>query len=437
MICGTPAPLNYRRPSAFSAACPGCGRTLLGLLAALSASLPAVFAAVTVVVLVSLFPATVEAQGDPEEPCPGGGYNPTPVAVAVTAVPIVVASTTADYFVLYVRHTVDGSEVEFPVLVKRGEVDTTTLAENVAALPKERYRVEKYLIADPADVDGDCIDDLTELTNLGSQNPVNPAAGIALTDGAVAIPDEETFTALSEVFASRSGGWTHVVKFFLGDTDTDRPLVYFMNTSKHLIHQSFIDAVGPELGRHTKGELTYHPELVAPDGSQGLYYFSLNNLILPAFSHAERSYTQLAASMRLLDDNLAVYIPNRWLSRVQSDLQFFRASRMHLVFDEDLFSETDFQALNPGEGYGRLRALEPDERPHPREIVLYEALPNELPRVAGIISTVPQTPLSHVNLRAVQGVPNAFIRGAPRSQRLHPSTRTRSTISSAATYAIR
>ena len=409
---GTPALLNYF-PRTFSAACPGCGRTLLGLLAALSASLPAVFAAVTVVVLVSLFPATVEAQGDPEEPCPGGGYNPTPVAVAVAAVPIVVASTTADYFVLYVRHTVDGSEVEFPVLVKRGEVDTTTLAENVAALPKERYRVEKYLIADPADVDGDCIDDLTELTNLGSQNPVNPAAGIALTDGAVAIPDEETFTALSEVFASRSGGWTHVVKFLLADTDTDRPLVYFMNTSKHLIHQSFIDAVGPELGRHTSGKLTYHPELVAPDGSQGLYYFSLTNLILPAFSHAERSYTQLAASMRLLDDNLAVYIPNRWLSRVQSDLQFFRASRMHLVFDEDLFSETDFQALNPGEGYGRLRALEPDERPHPRDIVLYEALPNELPRVAGIISTVPQTPLSHINLRAVQDrIPNAFIRNA-------------------------
>ena len=44
-------------------------------------------------------------------------------------------------------------------------------------------------------------------------------------------------------------------------------------------------------------------------------------------------------------------------------------------------------------------------------IVIYEALPNELPRVAGIVSAVPQTPLSHVNLRAVQdGVPNAFIR---------------------------
>ena len=51
--------------------------------------------------------------------------------------------------------------------------------------------------------------------------------------------------------------------------------------------------------------------------------------------------------------------------------------------------------------------------PHPRDIVIYEALPNELPRVAGIITTVPQTRLSHVNLRAMQdGVPNAFIRDA-------------------------
>ena len=40
-------------------------------------------------------------------------------------------------------------------------------------------------------------------------------------------------------------------------------------------------------------------------------------------------------------------------------------------------------------------------------------MPNSLPRVAGIVSTAPQTPLSHVNLRAVQDrVPNAFIRGA-------------------------
>ena len=113
---------------------------------------------------VSALAIPVFAQGS--DPCNGGGYNPTPVEVTVGAVPIVVTSTTDDYFVLYVRHDLDGTEVEQPVLVKRGEAGTTTLAENVEALPAERYRVEKYLVADPADVDGDCIDDITELNDL-------------------------------------------------------------------------------------------------------------------------------------------------------------------------------------------------------------------------------------------------------------------------------
>jgi hypothetical protein len=45
--------------------------------------------------------------------------------------------------------------------------------------------------------------------------------------------------------------------------------------------------------------------------------------------------------------------------------------------------------------------------------VLYDALPNEMPRVAGVITTVMQTPLSHVNLRAVQDhIPNAVVTDA-------------------------
>ena len=403
------APLNHRRPSTFSAACPGCGRTLLGLLAALSAGLPTVFAAVTVVVLVSLFPATVEGQGD-SEPCPGGGYNPTPTAVEVTAVPIVVTSTTADYFVLYVKHDVDGTEVELPVLVKLGEAGTTTLAENVEALPKERYRVEKYLIADPADVDGDCVDDITELDNLGSMNPVNPAAAIELSDGAVVLPDRETVETLS--FEDSSG--TLFLKFLLIDMDTDRPLVYFQNTERVRPHIAILDAVGlTGAGGQVHGSMIYDPELVAPDGSLGVYRYWFGYRYDDSFSVVARIHTLLAASMPLLEDNLVLWIRNHALLDTQPDLPLYQASRINLVFDEDVFAETSYVALNPGEGYGLLRVREPDERPHPRDVVIYAALPNELPRVAGIVSTVPQTPLSHVNLRAVQdGVPNAFIRDA-------------------------
>ena len=392
-------PARTIAPSAFR-----CGRTLLGLLVALSAALPAVFAAVTVVVL--LFPATVEGQGD-SEPCLGGGYNPTPTAVEVTAVPIVVTSTTADYFVLYVKHVlVEGRrEVEIPVLVKKGEAGTTTLSESVEALPAERYRVEKYLIADPGDVDGDCIDDITELADPVGMNPVNPAPAIELSDGAVAVPDRETFDTLA--FNQ------NIVKFVMFDWDTDAPGVYFMNTNTHGGHPSFLDAVGIDryqLGL-VEGYFIYDSELVAPDGSLGVYYYWLS--LVSAFSFTARNHTLLAASMPLLDDNLAYYIANDLLQEVQSDLPLFRDSRITLVFEEDVWPETSFLALNPGGGYGLLRVMDPDERPHPRDVVIYEALPNELSRVAGIITTVPQTPLSHVNLRAVQdGIPNAFISDA-------------------------
>ena len=221
------------------------------------------------------------------------------------------------------------------------------------------------------------------------------------------------------------------LKFVLFDMDTDDPGVYFMNTETHPGHAAFLDFIGLEWNQDglITGQIIYHPELVAPDGSPGVYTFYWDSVRVGRreknepdgswvyqsyhFSLVTRSYTVLAASMPLLDDNLAFYIRNSDLPSLQTDLPLYRESRIPLVFDEDIYAETSFLALNPGEGYGLLRIMDPDERPHPRDIVIYEALPNELPRVAGIITTVPQTPLSHVNLRAVQdGIPNAFISDA-------------------------
>jgi hypothetical protein len=69
--------------------------------------------------------------------------------------------------------------------------------------------------------------------------------------------------------------------------------------------------------------------------------------------------------------------------------------------------------LHRAVGFGLLRVMRLGERPDPLDVVIYDALPNEMPRVAGVITTVIQTPLSHVNLRAVQdNVPNAVITDA-------------------------
>ena len=358
------------------------------------------------------FGTPAQAQDEPtpeptEDLCPEGSYDPEPVEVE--AVPIVVESTTADYFVLYVNHDVDGTEVKIPVAVTVGEAGTTTLAENVEALPKERYWVEKYLIADPADVDGDCIDDITELDDLGNMNPVNPAAAIPLSGGVVVVPDAETFKAIS--YTSRYG------KFVLIDMDTASPRVYFINKTIAWNHRVFLEAIGldPDQDGLFRGQLNYDPEMVAPDGGQGVYFYSLrdNQNTIPPYSTAARFHTVLAANTPLLDNNLALHVSNHDLPDFQDDLPLYRASRIPLLLDQDVYQGTNLLALNPGEGYGRLRVMELGERPNPRDVVLYEALPNELPRIAGIITSVPQTPLSHVNLRAIQdGVPNVFIRDA-------------------------
>jgi hypothetical protein len=70
-------------------------------------------------------------------------------------------------------------------------------------------------------------------------------------------------------------------------------------------------------------------------------------------------------------------------------------------------------SLNRAVGYGLLRVMMLGERPGAREVVIYNGIPNEMPRVAGVITTAMQTPLSHVNLRAVQDkVPNAVVTDA-------------------------
>ena len=200
---------------------------------------------------------------------------PPPTPVEVGAVPIVVQSTTDEYFVLFVRPDLD-SDRQIPVSVTLGQDGTTPLAENVAALPKERYRVEKYLVAHPADVDGDCIDDITELTIPDSLSPVNAAAAIEPSEGAVAILDHETFEEFSSIYPISIFKSRPFIKFVAYDLDTDRPVVYFLNTGTHKHHVWFISSflgLEPDSPEVVRGQIGYDPELAAPDGTLGLYWF--------------------------------------------------------------------------------------------------------------------------------------------------------------------
>ena len=344
--------------------------------------------------------------------------DPTPTAVAVTAVPIVVASTTADYFVLFVRPNLD-ADLKIPISVTLGEEDVTTLTEQLSPLPKEHYLVEKYSVDDPADVDGDCISDIEELADLGTLNPINKLPKIDFRHGTVAIPDRETFERLSykgtNVLIDDHLTDLEFIKFFIFHPNSAWPAVYFMNTVTHRAHYSFSLAVRHPQAGMMRGEIVYHPDSRGARRFAGRLPLRVRALqdAYP-FEAVQYAYEVLAASMPLLENNLAYYpMPAAALPLYQEERASYDDSRINVIFEADIFPDVDFLSLNRGTGYGYLRVMGQDERPNPRDIVIYQSLPNDLPRVAGIITTVAQTPLSHVNLRALQDrVPNAFVRDA-------------------------
>ena len=383
-----------------------------------------------VLVVLAMIPTALSAPGveasggdPPPGPCEAGWVAPTPVVVAVSEVPIVVSSTRADYFVLYVeRPNLDNPRQRIPVSVTRGQAGTTTLKDNLAALSPTKYRVEKYQVAQPGDLDGDCVDDITELDDLGAQNPINATRATTNVSVKAALDSREAFRAFSDKQDSGTNafevldGLEHVKFMILGEFGTN-PSIYFIDTTSpkwHLVLLSELRELGePEahLLVAMKGNLVYHPNVIAPDGSLGMYRFSYN-IGSGGFSRTANLYQLLASAMPFLENNLAYYPQTeRELWHYQREKAKYDASRVNIVLEEDILPDVAYIPLNQAEGYGRLRLMGEGDDPRPGDIAIYESLPNDLPRVAGTITTVPQTPLSHVNLRAIQnGVPNAFLR---------------------------
>ncbi len=186
-----------------------------------------------------------------------------------------------------------------------------------------------------------------------------------------------------------------------------------MNSNTYAWHAQFFDALGLGSPGHwmlphrMRGEIIHYPYLRAPNGEVGAFRYELTHR-----RHAQ-GYELLAANMPFLRNNLYLGPLRDALPRNEEEQAEYDALRVPPLLAEDLYGNSVFHAINGAVGYGFLRVFGPGERPTFRDIAILRVLPNDLPTVAGVISLVPQTPLSHVNLRAVQdGVPNAYIGNA-------------------------
>ena len=263
----------------------------------------------------------------------------------------------------------------------------------------------------------------------GSREPSGPRLDpeqVAFKDGAATIPDRETFKKLSyqgtEVRIDTQLIGIEFVKFQIENTHTQNPQLYFMNTETHRSHGSFMGAAGLGRGQgQMRGVLSYRPLSTAPNGEPGVYTFEFNPNDAFPFEEIKLAHDLLVSKMPVLKNRLG-YCP-LWgaIGIYNSEKALYDAAEFPVYFEDDLYANIGYLPLNQAASFGRLRVLETDERPAVRDIVICKVLPNEMPRVAGVITGVRQTPLSHVNLRAIQDkVPNAFIAEAWKSERIAP-----------------
>ena len=252
----------------------------------------------------------------------------------------------------------------------------------------------------------------------GSREPSGPRLDpeqVKFKDGTAAIPDRETFKKLSyqgtDVRIDTQLAGIEFVKIQVENTHTQNPQLYFMNTKTHRSHGSFMRAAGLGRGQEQmRGVLSYRPLFTAPNGEPGVYTFEFNPNDAFPFEKIKLVHDLLVAKMPILKNRLG-YCP-LWgaIGIYNREKRLYDKAEFPVYFEDDLYANIGYLPLNQAESYGRLRVLQANERPTLLDIVICKTLPNEMSRVAGIITGVRQTPLSHVNLRAIQDkVPNAFI----------------------------
>ncbi|GGO87682.1 PEP/pyruvate-binding domain-containing protein [Wenjunlia tyrosinilytica] len=122
---------------------------------------------------------------------------------------------------------------------------------------------------------------------------------------------------------------------------------------------------------------------------------------------------------RRLDDSLPLYVKPANHGQ-EASLDDIPEAVIPRVRGHELFAAADFVPLNPGEARGRLRWF-PTAQDYRAardanalawyDIVAMPVVPDDIPRVTGLVNACPTTPLSHTNvLAAGWGIPNAVVR---------------------------
>jgi pyruvate,water dikinase len=216
-----------------------------------------------------------------------------------------------------------------------------------------------------------------------------------------------------------------------GTLGCDGDKLYFQNTDKFAIHYEFAKAYLDEMSAlRAVGSLSdFNPVYTEPEATRRFLLGSVTHYEGPnvwalEIAPYDTSTPAMVEKLYHLVREASFYGPVLRFHPTSENLErtaLQLASDVPVTTNDELFAGIDYQPLNQGEVVGPIKFLRSVDLEEvyvsSRDIVVLDAVPNDIAPVAGIVTEEFQTPLSHINvLSRNRGTPNMGLKNA----RQHP-----------------
>ena len=283
----------------------------------------------------------------------------------------------------------------------------------------------------------DLLEILARLRAGESPEDIRPASK-KVPDGRARVVSMEQFTELARRDNVPGALGVREVKFLCVDVESNEPKVYLINTKRYPYHHCYVRDVLRHTSslskfksltynrqhgrRYLAGSLIAHENFQREDGGRGIFTMEFWPTDNVPFHYISTAHKLVSTALEFASEHV-YYHPNGETQEetFESEKQLYNESDIPVIFSNALFGKFRFSPLNRGVAFGLLKVAKPSATYSARDIVVFRTLPNDLSLTAGIITEVPQTPLSHVNLKAQQnGIPNAYIKDAISNPEISP-----------------
>ena len=244
--------------------------------------------------------------------------------------------------------------------------------------------------------------------------PTSAAGKSSELRSAERIATRAEFDSLARVYHSGTPYALPHVMFVIDRRDKNK--IYYVNSKRYTFHVDFVNGTYLSLER---GDEFFKNNYINPNRRFVLgtlaYQTPVKRWTFEFWEGDLISADQIKLTYDVINGSFfepVAYKPNS----IRQDEASATIEGMRRVMQSDIAREQEYQALNVAKGLGRIHIIEKlDEHVEIgfNEILVLNEVPVTLPPVAGIITTKPSTPLSHINLLAKSwGVPNAYIKDA-------------------------